>query len=266
MLTILSLLASLAIAWAVDHFAGRAGLLPPVFAGSKARRLAAGLVLAAVVWIAMISPLATFGQVPEVAQVPWPALFAVHAVLAVTLAVWLGIAFAGSGRSVGSVLRGQLGLGPPDPREIALGIVTGIGFWVPALVCSAAIALAGWSMGWIDLDASPPGVVLWLVAQPVALRLALAISAGFFEEVFFRGFLQPRIGVAASTLLFVAAHASYGQAPLLGGVAFLSIAFAGLVAWRRGLWAAIVAHTTFDVLQLLVVIPAVVRELPVAAP
>lgn len=264
MVTIAGLLASLGIAWAVDHLADRKGMLPPAFVASPGRRIAAGVALAAVVWVAMIAPLGTFGQVAEVTDVPWPLLFAVHAVLAATLAVWLGIAFAGSGRSVGSVVRGQLGLGPPDPREIALGIVTGIGFWVPALLCSAAIALAGWSLGWIDLDAKPPGVVLWLVAQPVALRLALAMSAGFFEEVFFRGFLQPRIGVTASTLLFIAAHASYGQAPLLGGVAFLSIAFAGLVAWRHGLWAAIVAHTTFDVLQLLVVIPAVVRELPAA--
>ena len=43
---------------------------------------------------------------------------------------------------------------------------------------------------------------------------------------------------------------------MLVGVAVLSLIFAGLVKWRQSILAAMVAHTVFDAVQLLVVIPS----------
>ena len=49
---------------------------------------------------------------------------------------------------------------------------------------------------------------------------------------------------------------------MLLGVTLLSLIYGGLVYWRQNIWAAIAAHTLFDAVQLLVVIPAALRVLP----
>lgn len=259
----IELAAAIVFAVAIDALTARRGLLPPGFAESPSRRIAAGVLLASGLWLTVASSLGSFGAEPPSLEgaAPW-VLFSVHAVLALVTGGWLLLGFAGTGRSTGDVLRGQLGLSLPDPREIALGIAAGIVAWTPAILCSLAVGLIAWALGWLDLEAKPPEMIYWIVGQSVALRAALALSAGFFEEVFFRGLLQPRIGIALSTILFVAAHAGYGQLPLLGGVGFLSLVFAGMVRWRGSLLAAIVAHATFDAVQLLIVIPALLRNLP----
>ncbi|HEY3492084.1 MAG TPA: CPBP family intramembrane glutamic endopeptidase, partial [Solirubrobacterales bacterium] len=61
------------------------------------------------------------------------------------------------------------------------------------------------------------------------------------------------------TLLFVFAHFSYGQPFMLIGIATLSLIYAFLVQWRQNIWPAIAAHFLFDAVQLLVVIPTVLK-------
>jgi len=79
------------------------------------------------------------------------------------------------------------------------------------------------------------------------------------EEIFFRGFLQPRIGIALSSGFFVLAHLSYGQPFMLLGITLLSLIYAFLVRWRQTIWPAIAAHALFDGVQLLVIIPMAMR-------
>ena len=93
-------------------------------------------------------------------------------------------------------------------------------------------------------------------------RLGLALSAGTVEELFFRGLLQPRSGIVFSTALFALAHLSYGQPFLLLGVTLLSVLYAILVRWRQSLWAAMTAHFLFDAIQMLIVIPSVLKLYP----
>lgn len=108
---------------------------------------------------------------------------------------------------------------------------------------------------------------------PWASIVPLAMVVGFYEEVLFRGFLLTRIGVlfdvdpiegapmaqrgrvvlavGVTALVFGAGHAYQGGL----GVAQTTIAGLGLgalVALRRSLWPAIVAHTLIDVVGLLV--------------
>ncbi|HEY4588628.1 MAG TPA: CPBP family intramembrane glutamic endopeptidase, partial [Thermoanaerobaculia bacterium] len=89
----------------------------------------------------------------------------------------------------------------------------------------------------------------------------ISLSAGVVEEGFFRGFLQPRVGIVMSTCLFVLAHFSYGQPFMLIGITLLSLIYAYLVRWRQTIWPAIAAHALFDGVQLLVVVPAALRML-----
>jgi membrane protease YdiL (CAAX protease family) len=108
---------------------------------------------------------------------------------------------------------------------------------------------------------SPPALVPFIAGLPVWVRFLVSLSAGVVEESFFRGFLQPRMGIFLSTLFFAAAHLSYGQPFMLIGITLLSLIYGFLVKWRQNLWPAIAAHALFDGVQLLVVVPAALKML-----
>lgn len=256
---VLALAASLAIDWA----AARAGLLPPGFrpehpAGAARRALATGL-LCLVLWLAVFAPMTAAGQAPPdpLEQGPVWGLFALHGLFALFLLVWLVL-----GHDARHWTR-ELGLRTARPGvEAGLGLAAGLGAWLAVIATLVAVGLTLVALGEEDLlPSGPPAIVPWIASLPVALRLAVSVSAGVFEELFFRGYLQPRGGVAASTALFVLAHSSYQQPLMLLGVSLLSLIFAGLVWWRRNVLAAIVAHAVFDAVQLLVVVPRAVDVL-----
>jgi membrane protease YdiL (CAAX protease family) len=162
----------------------------------------------------------------------------------------------------------QLGLVAARPEEeVALGLAGGAAGWFGVIaVMVAAVGLYALFAGERALPTQAPEMIAWIAGLPVAVRVAVSLSAGLVEEAFFRGFLQPRVGIAFSTFLFVLAHASYEQPFMLVGLTFLSLLLAGLVRWRQNIWPAVVAHAAFDLVQLLVVIPLALKFLPVAAP
>ena len=153
-------------------------------------------------------------------------------------------------------------LAPNVPREIGLGLLLGLGAWVAVLVALMVVAGAVWALyGENAVPKAPPAMIPFIAALPVLTRFLISLSAGFVEESFFRGFLQPRIGIFFSTMFFVLAHLSYGQPFMLIGIALLSLIYAFLVKWRQNLWPAIAAHALFDGVQLLVVVPLALRAL-----
>jgi membrane protease YdiL (CAAX protease family) len=253
------LLALLAVLW-LDRATRRRGLDPPGFA-SPARRAGGLAALGSALALSSFAPLAALGSAavePDFTTVPAWQLFALHAVLLLALGGWYVAGYAGSGARFAD----QVGLRASRPLvEVGVGTAFGIAAWLVVLVSAylVALALAAWG-GEELLPKSPPAAVAWLAGQSVVLRAALALSAGIVEEIFFRGLLQPRVGIVVSTALFTLAHLSYGQLFMLLGVTILSFLYAWLVEWRQSLWAAMAAHAVFDLVQLLVVVPAVLRE------
>jgi len=164
---------------------------------------------------------------------------------------------------LGRQFRAQFGyLAPNVPREIGLGLLLGLGAWVAVLLALMVVAGAVWALyGENAVPKAPPAMIPFIAALPVVTRFMISLSAGFVEESFFRGFLQPRIGIFFSTMFFVLAHLSYGQPFMLIGIALLSLIYAFLVKWRQNLWPAIAAHALFDGVQLLVVVPLALRAL-----
>ncbi len=164
---------------------------------------------------------------------------------------------------LGRQFRAQFGyLAPNVPREIGLGLLLGLGAWVAVLLALMMVAGAVWAIyGENAVPKAPPAMIPFIAALPVLTRFMISLSAGFVEESFFRGFLQPRIGIFFSTMFFVLAHLSYGQPFMLIGIALLSLIYAFLVKWRQNLWPAIAAHALFDGVQLLVVVPLALRAL-----
>lgn len=285
---ILPALAALAMAFWVEERCRRMGILPP---GLRIlwRRVIAGAALAALLFRGVFLPLALWGlPVPEqVTEVPVPQLFLLQIWMLATLAIWFAAGFAGLPRvrpepvpeevsnpdlvpppppppvSWARKVAAQLGLLHPNvPREIGVGLVLGVGAWIGVLAAALALGLSMYFLGGQDsLPKSPPAVLPWIAGLPLVLRLLLSLSAGLAEELFFRGFLQPRVGIVLSTLCFSLAHLSYGQPFLLFGVTLLSLIYGLLVRWRQNLWPAIAAHALFDAIQLLIVIPSALKLL-----
>ena len=157
----------------------------------------------------------------------------------------------------------QLGLlAPSIPRESGLGLLIGLGAWAAVLLAVVMVAVVIYLVGGQGaLPKSPPALIPLLAGLPVWMRCLLSLSAGLVEETFFRGFLQPRVGIALSTACFALAHLSYGSPFLLVAVTLLSLIYAFLVRWRQNIWSAVVAHALFDGVQLLVLVPLALRTL-----
>ena len=266
----LPLLAGAACAWWIDRSTLARGLLPPGFAntspGGIRRRVAAMALLGLVLWVGVFEPVGQVGLPSGMDQIDFENLspvnlFLMHAVLVTTLAIWLCLGYWRCGHDAGTVIRGQLGLrlrpGQSMPAEVGLGIGAGVVLWASVLAVVLFTALAvGFVGGFENLPSEAPKMVLWMGSLPILLRVMVSLSAGVVEEIFFRGFLMPRVGFGMSNVLFVLAHLNYEQPFLLLGVALLSVAFSLLVRWRGNIWPAIAAHAVFDAIQLLILVPS----------
>jgi membrane protease YdiL (CAAX protease family) len=82
--------------------------------------------------------------------------------------------------------------------------------------------------------------------------LGFALASGLAEEAFFRGALQPRVGLVAATLLFGAAH--YVPRPGLRAWSLFALAagavFGALYQWTGDLIAPALAHVVVNGLNL----------------
>lgn len=169
--------------------------------------------------------------------------------------------------SLAVVFARQFGLRAKEPlNELGIGVAAGALGWLTVIGLMLAVVAVVWALGGEQhLPTAPPELVPLVAGLPFAIRIGIGVTAGVVEELFFRGFLQPRVGIALSTALFVMAHLSYDAPFMLIGITALSLLFAFLVRWRRNVLAAIVAHATFDLIQLLIVVPQVLKRLPEVA-
>ena len=90
-------------------------------------------------------------------------------------------------------------------------------------------------------------------------KVVIVLSAMTIEEFFFRSFLQKRIGLIASTLLFALAHFTYGNPLMLIGVTVISLVIAITFYRTKNVVPGILAHGVFDAIQLFVIVPIAVK-------
>lgn len=262
------LVLALVSATAVDQLTFTHGLMPPGFRQSW-RRLGGSLIVAGVLYVGVFAALGMVGldRAPLPASIPPLRLFELHALLVVALVFWLLLGFAGEplgGVSLPRVFARQLGLAAAQPmKEAGVGFGLGLLVWPLLVLCMLVVMGLLAAFGAQNLlPQQPAPLIVWIAGLPAGLKVGLALSAGVVEELFFRGFLQPRVGIGVSTLLFVLAHLSYDQPFLLVGVSILSLVFAALVWWRQNVWPAIAAHFLFDAVQLLILIPWLLHQWP----
>ena len=193
---------------------------------------------------------------PEARQLestPFYSLFALHAVLVIFLAGW----WAASGRP--SLLE-FLNIRHERPAEVvAIGVSVGVGGWSITLTVAMLVAMALSGAGILDEAPEPPAMIGWMAALPIWKKALIVLSAMTVEEFFFRSFLQKRLGLVASTILFALAHFTYGNPLMLIGVTVISIII-GIAFWRtRNVIPGIIAHGVFDAIQLFVIVPFAVK-------
>ena len=132
-------------------------------------------------------------------------------------------------------------------------------------VRDAALALGAW-LAWVGIQVGwdrwlspdhaksienllPKGIV------EITLWIALSISAGFCEELVFRGYLQRQfaaltrsnvIGLLLQALLFGVSHGYQGVAAT-AKIALFGILYGSLALWRRSLRPVMIAHAWSDI-------------------
>jgi membrane protease YdiL (CAAX protease family) len=227
------------------------------------RRALAMALLGAVLVLVVAIPFAggLVGGQPDTKELTLVSVFAVHA----TLVFFLICYYALSGRrSIVDFLR----LRSERPaHDLAVGAGIGLVGWVLTILTAAVILGIGYLLSprgrpGEPTEASVSPVIVWLVAQPVWVKIGIVVSAMLVEELFFRGFLQPRVGPVAATLMFTAAHGAYGQPIVLVGILVIAAVLAVTFAIYRNVLPCIVAHGVFDAIQMFVIIPLAIRSLP----
>jgi membrane protease YdiL (CAAX protease family) len=134
-------------------------------------------------------------------------------------------------------------------RDTAIGI--GVGLAV-VLASEVATRLTGWG----DALARELAVAIGPISVPNSLLLAMASGLG--EELFFRGALQPRVGLVFASLAFGAMHFVPRRElwPWTGFALVVGLLFGALFEWTGSVIAPVIAHTVVNGINL----PLLVRR------
>jgi hypothetical protein len=208
----------------------------------------------AVSTVASVALAAAFGSVGG------PALLLSAMAFQVTLAtftiLWIGVRYRGWVPALG------LRAARPE-RDVPLGAIVGVGLWAGLNFLVAPVVLVVWRALAGRLPSSPnqlPGVD-FAPLEIVLGAILLVVITPIAEEVFYRGLLfgslWPRIGTGwgavISAALFGASHAA-GGAVLVPILFVFGLFQAYLFRWRRSLAAPIVAHGTFNLIALVLIV------------
>jgi membrane protease YdiL (CAAX protease family) len=189
----------------------------------------------------------------QLEKTPFYGLFMMHVILVVFLIGW----WLASGRPG---VKEFLNIRHERPAEVAaIGVAVGVGGWIFTIVMAMVVALLLQEVGALDEAPQPPAMIGWMAALPIWKKALIILSAMTVEEFFFRSFLQKRIGLVASTVLFALAHFTYGNPLLLIGVTLVSIVI-GVTFYRtKNVVPGVIAHGVFDAIQLFVIVPFAVK-------
>jgi membrane protease YdiL (CAAX protease family) len=185
----------------------------------------------------------------DLAGIPFYSLFTLHAILIVFLLGWWLLTRRPPVSAFLNIPRARFG------EAVMTGFAVGVGGWLLTLGLAVVIALILSAAGVIPKNLQPSPMIGWMAALPLWKKGMIVFSAMTVEEAFFRGWLQKRIGLIASTFLFSLAHSGLGQPLLLIGVAIISLVIGFTFYRTKNLIPGMIAHGIFDSVQLFVLIP-----------
>jgi len=189
----------------------------------------------------------------ELRRVPFYSLFGLHAILFIfLLGWWLLTQRPPLGEFLNIPRRG-------NGEAVLTGFAVGVGGWIVTISIALIIGVILVASGLMPKNPQPSPMIGWMAALPLWKKCVIVLSAMTIEEAFFRGWLQKRIGVIASTILFALAHSGLGQPFLLIGVTLISLVIGFTFYRTKNLIPGIIAHGIFDAVQLFVIIPIVFK-------
>jgi membrane protease YdiL (CAAX protease family) len=218
---------------------------------SPAAKYGAYVWLGLIMFLLMFLVVASSQRVPtaqELARAPFYTLFLLHAILIVFLIGWWLLTRR-------PPIREFLNIRRPYAQSIFGGFAVGLAGWIVTIALAATIALILRQTGILPKDMQPPPMIAWMANLPAWKKALVVLSAMTVEEAFFRGWLQKRVGLIVSTILFATAHVGLGQPFLLIGVTIISLIIGFTFYRTKNLIPGVIAHGVFDAVQLFVVIP-----------
>jgi membrane protease YdiL (CAAX protease family) len=238
---------------AIVTIADRKGLFRRDAFPTPARKRIALVLLGFVLCMTVLLPASASGEV-EPKSLRFVQVFSAQALLALFLLAWWFLA----GRPKVSeflALRSQKPL-----AEAGAGVCLGFIGWTLTLVVSIVIA---WTLALLGV-AGPRGVpplVKWIAALSPAQRALIVLSAMTVEELQFRAFLQRRLGAVPASMLFLLSHGGYGEPYFFLGLVAITAVLAAAFQKTGSVIAPMLAHGTFDAVQLFVFLPMVLKLL-----
>jgi len=189
----------------------------------------------------------------ELAKVPFYSLFLLHAILVAFLVGWWFLTRRPRIDEFLNIRTERTG------EAVMTGFAVGVGGWIVTILLALVIALILTAAGVIPKNPQPSPMIGWMASLPLWKKATIVLSAMTIEEAFFRGWLQKRVGLLASTILFALAHSGLGQPLLLIGVFIISLIIGFTFYRTKNLIPGVIAHGIFDAVQLFVIIPVVFK-------
>lgn len=162
-----------------------------------------------------------------------------------------------------TTLRELIGGRWKKPEDFLLDVAIAAGFWLVALGC---LALVGVALGMSDPATVKQSVrelqqrigsIFPVGALEISVFVLLSSTAGFCEEVIYRGYFQRQlaglfrvtwIAIIVQGLIFGASHGYEGWRKMVQ-IAVFGILFGVLAHWRKSLRPGMIAHATHDIFQ-----------------
>lgn len=244
----------------LDPVTGQPYSVPPVIGAPEPRKLLAPLwhtVLIIIVLLgnSFLTAAFTSQKAREAGAITEKARIAQYAVTILLEFVLLGVVWIGL-RLRRTKIRELIGGRWATPEDFLIDVGIAIGFWLAAILVLAGLGyLLGLTKGAQASEAkrlaemlgprSPAGLVIWV---------CLSTTAGFVEEIIFRGYLQQQIaalsgnvyiGLITSALIFGAGH-GYEGTRRMALIAVYGAMFGVLAYWRKSLRPGMMAHAWHD--------------------
>ena len=220
--------------------------------GGRVRQTIAAFLFVGILALTVFYPVTSFAKAEEIdpALIWFPSLLVGHYVIAGFLLLLWGLRRDISFAAFLHLFRGRW------REKIRQGVAAGCGGWVVTVLVTGAAAGLFTMIGHdLSAPAEVPAIMVWLAELPIFYKLIIVGVAMTVEEAFFRGFLQPRLGLVVSSILFALSHFSYGLPFMVVGVFTISLIIGRTLERTGDLLPCIVAHGIFDGVQLLVVLP-----------